>query len=153
METYEELKKEERNILEQESSLFKRKRILYNKLKRLKNIEYDNCRHIFVVTHQEYDYYEGRRYIRRGCIKCGLNQVLLDAQHTLSMEEEIAREYLCSSVQMTGLISDAYCDLDLGHSLYQKIKEAHPDFSDEEVLSVFEIMLAKAREENKGKSR
>lgn len=152
METYEELKKEERNILEQESILNERKSELYAKLKELKKKEFDNCRHIFVVTHQEYDYYEGRRYIKRGCIKCGLNQVVLDAQYTLSMEEEIAREYLCNN-EITGLISGSYCDLNLGHSLYQKIKEAHPDFSDEEVLSVFEIMLAKAREENKGKSR
>lgn len=82
---YIELKEKNERLFDQELSLYKE----------VKKEEYASCNHILVYSNIDYDGYEGRKYISCGCIKCGLDDSVLDgARDWLSGSRQIMYDYL-----------------------------------------------------------
>ena len=65
---YFELKKQSEKLYEEQHKLYKN----------MKKKEYNRCSHILVYSKIERDSYEDRTYRSRGCIKCGLDDSVLE---------------------------------------------------------------------------
>lgn len=112
--------------------------VLYNKMK---NEEYDSCEHILVYSEIEHDRCEGRTYKSCACIKCGLNNNVLNREREyLSLQRKVMYDYL-SKKYLNGKKTKIVCDLDLARAIYSKIKEKHPDIDDSTAVKYFEIAL------------
>lgn len=128
---YLELKRKNAEINTQQSALYKR----------IKEEYFSSCNHILVYSKIDYDKYEGRTYRSCGCIKCGLdNSVLEKDKEFLSFYESIMYEYLIEK-HLSGIETNITCDLNLAHAIYLKIKEAHPNIDDENIIKYFKIAL------------
>ncbi len=135
-----EIVKRYMELTEQNESLFNQQLSLYKELKMEK---YASCDHILVYSQIDYDRYEGRTYKSCGCIKCGLdNSVLNGDREWLSGSRQIMYDYLRKNrIYNKGIASEVLCDLDLAQAIYSKIKQAHPDIDDETARKYFEIAL------------
>ena len=118
---------------------------------RIKEKKYSSCNHIWVNTLHQEDNYEGRAYNYYGCVKCGLDRRVFHQMRTLynpdrlGFEQRIMYDYMRNNA-MTGLKTDIFCDLDLGKAIYAKIKEVHPDISDEMATVYLQVALHYIRE-------
>ena len=65
------------DLCEREVELQKQQKSLYREMKL---DEYSDCDHIWVRIFEEYDSWEDRSYHSCGCIKCGLDQRVLDEE-------------------------------------------------------------------------
>ena len=82
---YLELKKENHNLYDKQLRLYGS----------IKKEEYDECKHILVYSKIYYDRYEGRTYRSCGCIKCGLDNSVLDKERKwLTPTQQIMYDYL-----------------------------------------------------------
>lgn len=127
---------------------------LMNKKKLIKQFkieEFNSCKHLWVITKSDHDYIEGRTDRFCGCIKCGLNQEVLNKANGifgtkfLTFEEQIMYDYLKSGIHMRGQMVPVSCDIDLARSVYSKIKENNPDIDNETAQKYFEIALDNIR--------
>ena len=129
-------------LKEKNDSLYDKQLNLYDSIKRE---EYDECKHILVFSKIDYDRYEGRTYRSCGCIKCGLDNSVLDQERDwLTHTQKIMYDYLRKN-HLNGIKTDILCDIDLATSIYSKIKEAHPNIDDETAIKYFEIALDNIR--------
>lgn len=129
-------------LKDQNESLYEKQLALY---KEIKNEEYECCEHIVVYSKIDYDRFEGRTYRSCGCIKCGLDNSILEFKREwLSFDQRIMYDYL-SKKYLSGKETKVACDLDLAKAIYSKIKETHPDIDDETVVKYFEITLDNIR--------
>lgn len=127
------------------------RRYLYAEIR--KN-EIKQCNHIWVTSKIVYDCFEGRSESFFGCIKCGVNQTVLEKDPKYqSTEEKIMYDYLRENYCTKGIHSSMACDLDLGKALYLKIKEQHPDIDDETACKYFEIALDNIRDKKESQDR
>ncbi len=111
----------------------------------MKQQNYETCNHILVYSKIEYDRYEGRTYKSRGCIKCGLDNSILDTNiDFLHSKEKIKYTYLRKKY-LTGIETKVTCDLDLARAIFSKIKEAHPKIDNKTAIKYFEIALDNIR--------
>ena len=100
----------------------------------LKYAEYDSCNHILVSSKVTYDALEGRKNYSYGCIKCGLNEEVMDDYLSLlTPEEEIMHNYfkMKATYVIPGVRTGYTCNLDLARAIYRKVVEANPDIDDE----------------------
>lgn len=89
----------------------------------------------------EHDSWEGRVYKSCGCIKCGLDDSVLDKKRKwLSFHQKIMYDYL-KEKYLKGYKTEIACDLDLAQAIYSKIKEAHSDIDDEMAIKYFKVAL------------
>lgn len=135
---YLELKKENYNLYDKQLRLYGS----------IKKEEYDECKHILVYSKIDYDRYEGRTYRSCGCIKCGLDNSVLDKEREwLTPTQKIMYDYLRKNHlnYFNGIKIDILCDIDLATSIYSKIKDANPDIDDETAIKYFEIALHNIR--------
>lgn len=129
-------------LKEENDNLYGKQLKLYDSIKRE---EYDECKHILVYSKIEYDRHEGRTYRNCGCIKCGLDDSVLDEERDwLTNTQKIMYDYLRKNY-LKGIKTDILCDIDLATSIYSKINEAHPDIDDETAIKYFEIALDNIR--------
>jgi len=118
---------------------------------RIKFNQYASCNHIWVNTLHEEKGKDGKEYNYYGCVKCGLDRRVFHQMKTLynpdrlGFEQKIMYDYFKNST-MTGLNTDLYCDLDLGKAIYAKIKEVHPDITDEMAVVYLKVALHYIRE-------
>lgn len=130
---YNELKK-------QNEDLYKQQRYLY---KAMKEEEYSTCKHILVYSKIDYDGFEGRSDKSCGCIKCGLDNSVLDREQIYT-DRIIMREYL-EKHSLNGIKTKIVCDLDLAKAIYSRIKEEHSDIDDELAIEYFKNALENVR--------
>lgn len=140
---------EESEILKEYFELTKQNESLYNKqlslYKDIKYEEYDSCEHILVDSKKDYDRWEGRTYRSKGCIKCGLDNSILDMDEKfLSPYGKIMYSYLRKK-HLFGIETNIACDLELAKAIYSKIKQAHPDIDDETAIKYLENALNNIR--------
>jgi len=120
--------------------------------KKMKYEEYSSCSHISVNTYIERDRMEGRVYIYRGCIKCGLDRrILAQADNGrdikwMPLYYQVMYNFLQEHGYYNGIDTHITCDINLARAIYQKIKEAHPNIDDETARKYFEIALENIRE-------
>lgn len=116
----------------------------------IKMEEYATCNHILVYSKIDYDRYEGRSYESCGCIKCGLdNSVLNESRDCLSGTQKIMYDYLKKnylSSNFGGIQTEILCDIDLAQAIYTKIKNVYPDISDEKAINFFKYALKNIRD-------
>ncbi len=119
--------------------LFFKKEDLY---KNIKIKKYDKCKHITVISRIDYDRFEGRKYVNRGCIKCGLDGSVLDMnrEYIQDKDTQIMYDYLKHNY-IDGERLDIICDLDLAMAICSKIKETHKKISDERLIEYFKYAL------------
>ena len=109
-----------------------------------KNI-YKSCKHILVYSKIEYACPEGRIYRWCGCIKCGLDNRVLDLeQYCLSSEQEAMLDYL-QKYSFSGIHTGYACELTLAQSIYSKIKQAYPNIDDATAIKYFKNALDNIR--------
>lgn len=140
---------EENEMVEKYCKLKKQNENLYRKqltlYKQIKNKEYDSCEHILVCSKIEYDTYEGRTYRSCGCIKCGLDNSVLDYERKwLPTQKEIMYDYLLDK-PLKGKDAKVACDLSLAQAIYSRIHEIHPDINDDTAIKYFRVALADIR--------
>ncbi len=132
---YLELEKQNQSLYDQQLRLYRD----------VKMQEYSSCNHILVYSQIDYDRYEGRTHTSCGCIKCGLdNSVLNGSRDWLTGTQKIMYDYLKKnylSSNFGGIQTEVICDIDLAQAIYDKIKSVHPDIDDETAVSYFEIAL------------
>lgn len=129
-------------LCEQNHDLYNKQLSLY---KEIKIMEYESCEHILVYSKIDYDRLEGRTYRSCGCIKCGLdNSVLEEEKRFLSADRKVMDEYLRKNY-LSGIETKISCDLELAQAIYSKIKEEHPDIDDETAIQYFENALENIR--------
>jgi len=136
---------EETDIVKQYNSLKEQNTELVEKIsnlsKKIKIDEYNCCKHILVYSKIDHDRIEGRTYKSHGCIKCGLDNSILDSRREfLPLTKQIMYDYL-KNRYLKGKELNVACDLDLAQAIYSKIKETHPDIDDETAIKYFEIAL------------
>lgn len=143
----EEIKQlEEIETVKRHSELQRQNEDLYNKqlslYEAIKQEEYASCNHILVYSKIDSDRYEGRTYKSCGCIKCGLdNSVLNDDVKYLPLGRKIMYAYLSKPVYLNGTQTEIACDLDLAQAIYSKIKQTHPNIDDATAIYYFGAAL------------
>ena len=106
--------------------------------------KYKDCDHLFIYT--EVIGTGNNQHRNCGCVKCGLNtNVLNKEQHNLSFTEQLMREYLLNNQLDNYNMSDVLCDFSLAKSIYFKIKENHPEITNEKAIKYLEIALDNIR--------
>lgn len=164
---YERLNKEKNNIANeirklQENEFVKQHLELQDKMISLdlrqkelsgtvkKKQEYETCDHIWVVTSRSYDSYEGRKYLYHGCVKCGLDQRVLEIAEEsgtkfFSDDDKLMYDVFKSQNYKKGKSTDIICDLELATAIYNKILEYYPDIDDKTAVKYLEIALEDIR--------
>ena len=99
----------------------------------MRNEEFDNCQHLLVCTDNE----DGLAHVKYGCIKCGLdNRILSKDRELLFFPDRVMYDYLRKHY-LRGPDLGIRCDVKFGMAIYQKIKDAHPEMSEEELAYCF----------------
>lgn len=133
------LRKEEEKLEQEQEHLFVD----------LKNKEYATCSHIWIVSDIERDPYEGRSYRYSGCIKCGLEEIVMERSiynsSNMDFEHKIMYDFMSKNSYKRGIRTNRYCDLELARAIYQKVKENHLDIDDQMALKYLEIALDNMR--------
>lgn len=108
----------------------------------LNNEQYDLCRHVLVYS-KVYD----DDIKRCGCIKCGLDESVLDENRDeLSLNNKIMYDYLKNHhSRIDGIKTGNKCDLSLAQAIYFKLKEVYPNINDLKAIKYFEIALDNIR--------
>ena len=117
--------------------------VVYEKMQ-----EYETCNHIVVLCELEYDRYEGRSYKTYGCIKCGLNQAVLEKDERIcNRDEKIMKKYFQKYGYMGyQKIPNVSCNLELAYSITKRIREVYPDITDIDLMQYLKNSLDHIRE-------
>lgn len=123
--------------------------------KEMKYQEYDKCNHILIYSKIENDPHESRTYKYRGCIKCGLDESVLDADYTLSFDEQIKYDYLISKGirYIHGIQTDVVNNLEKAQLYYQKLKSKYQYEDDEEFAKYFEMCINTKSQKGNAKTK
>ena len=108
----------------------------------LNNEQYDLCKHVLVYS-KVYD----DKNKRCGCIKCGLDESILDENRDeLSLNNKIMYDYLKNHhSRIDGINTGNKYDLRLARAIYFKLKEVYPNINDLKAIKYFEIALDNIR--------
>ena len=109
--------------------------------------EYSSCNHIWVNTLHDYDSWEGRSYDYCGCVKCGLDERVLHLMESyrdpklLTFNDRIMYDFMKGFDYQVGIDTGIMCDLDFAKSIYEKVKEIHPDADDATVVKYLRVAV------------
>ena len=114
--------------------------------KKIKNIEYQNCQHLWVnVPNWDFSDEHGEPIICQVCLKCGLNEnVILESKngtYFYNYEDEVMYQFMQSWHYKHGLVVNETADFDVAKEVYARIKANHLDIEDEQVKKYMEIAL------------
>ena len=109
--------------------------------------EYSSCHHIWVKTFQDCDSYEGRRYSYYGCVKCGLDEMVIHLMERfndldfLELDQKLMYNFIRANdyYHDQGIYTSLFCNLDLAKAIYKKIKETHPDIDDDTAIKYLKV--------------
>lgn len=120
----------------------------------IKNYEYKNCEHVLVFCKVSEDL-RGRIFKNCGCIKCGLDESVLNKnKEDLTFKESIMERYLkMNQSYLSGKKIYVQCDLSLACSIYSKIKQKYPNINDVTATKYFERALAHIRKKQVSEDR
>ncbi|MEE3342729.1 MAG: hypothetical protein VZS44_01405 [Bacilli bacterium] len=142
--------KNEIKLLEEDKNVKK-----YIELKKMLNYslcneQYDLCKHVLVYS-KVYD----DKNKRCGCIKCGLDESVLDENRDdLSLKNKIMYDYLKNHhSRIDGINTGNKCDLSLAQAIYFKLKEVYPNINDLTAIKYYEIALDNIRNIDVSKKR
>lgn len=135
------------NLMNANKKITQEQRVLY---KKIKNIEYQNCQHLWVNV-PNWDFYNEqgepiiRKVICKVCLKCGLNEnVLLESKngtYFYNYEDEVMYQFIQSRHYEYNLVVNEPADFDVAKEVYARIKANHLDIEDEQVKKYMEIAL------------
>ena len=131
------------NLMSANKKITGEQRVLY---KKIKNIEYQNCQHLWVnVPNWDFSHEQGEPIICQVCLKCGLNEnVLLESKngtYFYNYEDEVMYQFMQSRHYEYGLVVNEPADLAIAKEVYARIKANHLDIEDEQVKKYMEIAL------------
>lgn len=131
------------NLMSANKKITKEQRVLY---KKIKNIEYQNCQHLWVnVPNWDFSHEQVEPIICHVCLKCGLNEnVVLESKngtYFYNYEDEIMYQFMQSWHYKHGLVVNETADFDVAKEVYARIKANHLDIEDEQVKKYMEIAL------------
>lgn len=115
---------------------------IYKKMLRKR---YQTCNHALVESYcKNYGDYEGRSYHYYGCIKCGLDESVIDREYNyFSIEEKVMYELLRENnfEYLNGVRLGVSYDLKKSMHLYEKIKQNNPELSEEALIEIFKLRV------------
>ena len=115
--------------------------------------KYEKCSHVAVTSKKFYEDIDSHPRTRHGCIKCGLDDSILDDERNyLSIIDKIKYDYI-KEHGFKGKNTYSYCDLYLARAIYSKIIEVHPDIDDETLIRYFNWALYNIRNNEVNKER
>ena len=131
------------NLMSANKKITEEQRVLY---KKIKNIEYQNCQHLWVnVPNWDFSHEQGEPIICQVCLKCGLNEnVLLESKngtYFYNYEDEVMYQFMQGRHYEYGLVVNEPADFDVAKEVYVRIKANHLDIEDEQVKKYMEIAL------------
>lgn len=126
----------------------------YLGLRKIKFEEYDNCNHILIYSKIKNDSSNGYIHSYQGCIKCGLDESVID-KNNLTHDEQIKYDYLkCKGIRnLHGIKIDVDEDLSIVQKLYMLIKKEHPTISDDIVVQYLEYIMNNAKSKVKQRTK
>ena len=135
------------NLMNANKKITEEQRVLY---KKIKNIEYQNCQHLWVNV-PNWDFYNEQgepnicKVICKVCLKCGLNEnVLLESKngtYFYNYENEVMYQFMQGWHYEYGLVVNEPADFNVAKEVYARIKANHLDIEDEQVKKYMEIAL------------
>lgn len=131
------------NLMSANKKITGEQRVLY---KKIKNIEYQNCQHLWVnVPNWDFSDEQGEPVICQVCLKCGLNEnVILESKngtYFYNYEDEVMYQFMQSWHYEYGLVVNEPADFNVAKEVYARIKANHLDIEDEQVKKYMEIAL------------
>lgn len=132
------------NLVSANKKITGEQRVLY---KKIKNIEYQNCQHLWVnVPNWDFSDEQGEPVICQVCLKCGLNEnVILESKngtYFYNYEDEVMYQFMQSwHYYKHGLVINEIAELNVAREVYARIKANHLDIEDEQVKKYMEIAL------------
>ena len=131
------------NLMSANKKITQEQRVLY---KKIKNIEYQNCQHLWVnVPNWDFSDEQGEPVICQVCLKCGLNEnVILESKngtYFYNYEDEVMYQFIQSRRYEYNLVVNEPADFDVAKEVYARIKANHLDIEDEQVKKYMEIAL------------
>lgn len=131
------------NLVSANKKITGEQRVLY---KKIKNIEYQNCQHLWVnVPNWDFSDEQGEPVICQVCLKCGLNEnVILESKngtYFYNYEDEVMYQFMQSWHYEYGLVVNEPADFNVAKEVYARIKANHLDIEDEQVKKYMEIAL------------
>lgn len=120
----------------------------YDLYKRIRNDEFKSCRHMLIVSDVDDSKIDKEKNIYYGCIKCGLNENVLNNNiNMLSLDERIMYDYFneWNIKQINGRKMNELCDFELAYAMYKKIKEIYPKIKDETAIKYINAALFNMR--------
>ena len=132
------------NLVSANKKITGEQRALY---KKIKNIEYQNCQHLWVnVPNWDFSDEQGEPIICQVCLKCGLNEnVILESKngtYFYNYEDEVMYQFMQSwHYYKHGLVINEIAELNVAREVYARIKANHLDIEDEQVKKYMEIAL------------
>lgn len=131
------------NLMSANKKITQEQRVLY---KKIKNIEYQNCQHLWVnVPNWDFSNEQGEPIICKVCLKCGLNEnVLLESKngtYFYNYEDEVMYQFMQGRHYEYGLVVNEPADFNVAKEVYARIKANHLDIEDEQVKKYMEIAL------------
>lgn len=139
--------KEYQNLKSLEEELYLRKVILYREYR---NKQYSSCNHIWVDRIKAYDQLDGKTHTYCGCIKCGLDGLVLYREDSTHLSDTFIGDFNIMytffkehpNIQGTkGIDTGISCNFILARAIYQKIKEVHPDINDDTAIKYLNVAL------------
>lgn len=131
------------NLVSANKKITGEQRVLY---KKIKNIEYQNCQHLWVnVPNWDFSDEQGEPVICQVCLKCDLNEnVILESKngtYFYNYEDEVMYQFMQSWHYEYGLVVNEPADFNVAKEVYARIKANHLDIEDEQVKKYMEIAL------------
>ena len=109
--------------------------------KKILRKRYQTCNHVLVESYyKNYGDYEGRSYHYYGCIKCGLDESVLDSEYDcFTIEEKVMKELMSDTYfdYINGIRTGISYDLSKSRYLYEEIKNNNPGLSEEALIEIF----------------
>ena len=119
------------NLMNANKKITQEQRVLY---KKIKNIEYQNCHHLWVnVPNWDFSNEQGEpiicKVICKVCLKCGLNEnVLLESKngtYFYNYEDEVMYQFMQGRHYEYGLVVNEPADFNVAKEVYARIKEQY----------------------------
>ena len=114
--------------------------------KKIKNIEYQNCQHLWVsVPNWDFSDEQEEPVVCQVCLKCGLNEnVILESKsgtYFYNYADEVMYQFMQNYHYKQGLVIDEITELDIASEIYSRIKAKYPAIEDEQIKKYMSIAL------------